>query len=141
MPPMPVTRFMVFSCSWARRLRRDKSGIGSEFPPASMRRRVCQNAWMLLLEASIAFRAERSRAYFAAAGIARNQRTARRAGLAHQAERGRLCIVAEQALAVTEHHRINHQPKVIHQSGREQLLHHVAASPGQQRSEEHTSEL
>src|SRR5690348_15614545 len=101
MPPMPVTRFMVFSCSWGQVLAVNR-GSGS-IPGVLPAPGECAGTIALCCEASVDLRNERSRAHLAAAGVARNQRAARRAGLAHQAEGGRLCIVAEQAPAGPEH--------------------------------------
>src|SRR5215510_6119596 len=71
-------------------------------------------------------------AHLAAAHMACDQHTARRAVRVRQGEGRLLCVVAEQALAARKYDGINQKPKLVHQPGCEQLAHHIAATPGQQ---------
>src|SRR5207249_2537352 len=75
---------------------------------------------------------ERPGAHLAAAHIAVDQHTARRALRMRQREGRRLCVVDEQALAAPEHDGINEKPKLVDQPGCEQLAHDFAATPRQQ---------
>src|SRR6266516_1166601 len=75
---------------------------------------------------------ERPGAHLAAAQIAVDQHTARRAVRVRQGEGRRLCVVGEQALAAPEHDGINQKPKLVDQPGCEQLAHHIPATPRQQ---------
>lgn len=49
-----------------------------------------------------------------------------------QRERRGLRLVVEQALAVPEDDGKRHQPKLVHQSGCQQLAHQISAALGQQ---------
>src|SRR5438876_7274716 len=75
---------------------------------------------------------ERPGAHLAAAQIAVDQHTGRRAVRVRQGEGRRLCVVGEQALAAPEHDGINQKPNLVDQPGCEQLAHHIAATPRQQ---------
>ena len=48
-----------------------------------------------------------------------------------QAEGRRLRVVVEQSLTARKYDGINQKPKLVHESGGEQLAHHIAAAPGQ----------
>src|ERR1044072_7191462 len=71
-------------------------------------------------------------AYLAAEHIAVDQHATIRAGRVCQGESRRLRVVVEQALAACKYDGVNHKPKLVHQSGGEQLAHHIAATPRQQ---------
>src|SRR6266542_2711332 len=71
---------------------------------------------------------ERPGAHLAAAQIAVDQHTARRAVRVRQGEGRRLCVVGEQALAAPEHDGINQKPKLVDQPGCKQLAHHIPAT-------------
>jgi hypothetical protein len=60
---------------------------------------------------------ERPCAHLAAAHIAGDQHTARRAVRVRQGEGRYLCVVAEQALAAPKYDGINQKPKLVHQPG------------------------
>src|SRR5437762_6390166 len=94
--------------------------------------RNIDSSWVDGLQSASNDCCERPGAHLAAAQIAVDQHTARRALRMRQVEGRRLCVVGEQALAAPQHDGINQEPKLVDQPGCEQLAHHIPATPRQQ---------